>query len=78
MKDKILEQISLQEEIQNVASINIVNCGNCGSVVLHRIVPLSSDKCADISCPYCNFVSEPCDFPDFLYSGIENSLEFQK
>lgn len=32
----------------------------------------------DITCPYCDFTSEPCDFPDFLYSGMENSAEFDE
>ena len=69
-REKIIEQIDLQEEIQKKAQINIVNCGSCGSVLLHRI----NDE--DIECPYCNFISEPSDFPDFFYRGLENSLEF--
>jgi hypothetical protein len=28
----------------------------------------------DIICPYCDLTSEPCDFPDFLYEGMEHSL----
>lgn len=77
IREKVLEQIDLQEEIQRVAGINIVNCGNCGSVLLHRIVPLAMDtplEDYDITCPYCDFQSEPCGFPDFLYQGMEHSL----
>lgn len=81
IREKVLEQIDLIEEVQRVAGINVVNCGSCGSVLLHRIVPLTMDTPAeeyDITCPYCDFTSEPCDFPDFLYSGIENSAEFDE
>lgn len=78
-REKVIEQIELQEEIQGTSGINIVNCGNCGSVLLHRIVPLDMDTSRenyDITCPYCDYTSEPCEFPDFLYSGMENSAVF--
>lgn len=77
IREKVLEQIYLVEEIQGVAGINIVNCGNCGSVVIHRTIPLTIDTPLeeyDITCPYCDYTSEPCDFPDFIYSGMEHSL----
>jgi hypothetical protein len=48
----------LKQEIINKTDINIVTCGNCGSVVFHRI------GCKEITCPDCGFSSEPCDFPD--------------
>ena len=84
IREKVLEQIALQEEIQRVAGINIVNCGNCGEILLHRIVPMVTMVMGtpieeyDIQCPYCDFQSEPCDFPDFLYSGMEFSEEFDE
>lgn len=80
IREKVLEQIALQEELQRVAGINIVNCGSCGSTLLHRIVTINDyvDGVDDIVCPYCNFTSEPCDFPDFLYSGMENSDAFDE
>lgn len=81
IREKVLEQIKLVEEIQGKAGINIVNCGDCGSVLLHRIVPLDLDTSVEdyqITCPYCDFTSEPCDFPDFLYRGMENSAEFDE
>lgn len=67
IKEKVVEQLQLQDEMRRLTNINIVNCGSCGSVLLHRI----SDDADDIDCPYCDFTSEPCDFPDFLYSGME-------
>ena len=73
IREKVLEQIGLAEEIQEIAGINIVNCGNCGEVLLHRI---TEDE--DIQCPYCDFKSEPCDFPDFLYRGMETSEAFDE
>lgn len=72
-KEKVLEQIALQEELQRVSGINIVNCGGCGSVLLHKIT-----ESEDIVCPYCGFTSEPCDFPDFLYRGMEVSETFDE
>lgn len=54
-------QYDLFREI-NAADINIVTCGNCGSVILHRIEP----DIEELTCPYCGYESEPCDFPDFI------------
>ena len=66
-KSKVRDQIYLQQEIQQTAKINIVNCGRCGAVVLHKIEE------EEITCPYCEFKSEPCDFPDYLYEGMPES-----
>lgn len=57
----IKEQTLLQQEIQNKAGINIVTCGNCGTVILHRM----NDK--EITCFDCKITSEPCDFPNLNY-----------
>ena len=45
----------------NEIGINIVTCGNCGDVLLHKT---SEDT---ITCPHCEFKSEPCDFPDLIH-----------
>lgn len=66
-----LTQIALQEKIQQ-AGVNIVTCGNCGSVLLHE-TPAES-----IQCPHCGLNSDPCDFPDLWYTGIELSAEFDE
>lgn len=55
-------QSELKQEIINKASINIVTCGNCGSVVLHKI------GCQKITCHDCGFTSDSSDFPD-LYNS---------
>jgi len=60
-KKKKETQYDLLEEIIGKAEINIVTCGNCGTVILHRI------EQTEISCPDCKFTSEPCDFPDFYH-----------
>ncbi len=43
------------------SGVNIVNCGVCGDVLLHKL------KQEEITCPHCSFTSEPCNFPDFIY-----------
>ena len=77
IREKVIEQINLQEKIQELANVNIVNCGNCGSIVLHDR-GTKEKYIEEIICPYCDFKSEPCDFPDFLYRGMEGSKEFDE
>lgn len=60
----VKNQIELMNNIRQLASTNLVNCGNCGCVLLHDI------KDEEISCPYCEHKSDPCDFPDFIYDGM--------
>jgi hypothetical protein len=55
------EQLQMSRAINGIG-INIVTCGDCGGVVLHK----TSDE--DITCPHCNFTSEPCDFPDLYWN----------
>jgi uncharacterized Zn finger protein (UPF0148 family) len=71
-QDKILKQIELQYEIVTKAKVNLVNCGSCGSVLFH------STKDKKIECPFCDFKSNPCDFPDYFYTGLELSAEFEE
>lgn len=54
-------QLELQKEIIEKTNINIVTCGNCGSVILHRL----TDEV--IVCPDCNIIGDPCDMPDLNY-----------
>ncbi len=42
------------------SGINLVTCGNCGNVLLHKLSDIK------ITCHYCEFTSEPCDFPDVI------------
>jgi len=54
-------QLDLQIEVAKKTCINIVTCGNCGTVVLHR----QEDE--TITCTDCGHEGEPCDFPDLNY-----------
>ena len=69
-RDKVIKQIRLQEQIQS-CGFNIVECGNCGSTVLHEL-----DDKDNIDCPYCDTEMAKSDCPDYLYEGIENNEEF--
>lgn len=74
LKDKPLDrkliekQVEFIEKIQRVADVNLVNCGRCDSILFH------DTKDEEIECPYCNFKSDPSDFPDYIYDGMVNNL----
>ena len=71
IREKVAEQVGIIHEMQS-AGFNIVECGSCGSINLHRT------PTEEIECAYCHFISDPCDFPDYLYSGVENSSQFDE
>lgn len=54
--------------IQDQLHMNIVTCGNCGSVLIVR----TTDE--NIKCPHCTFHSEQCDYPDLFYPGWDENL----
>jgi hypothetical protein len=54
-------QFELMTDVLELANVNIVTCGTCGDVLLHK------RNAEEITCPHCDFTSEPCDFPDFIY-----------
>jgi len=54
----IKTQYELQEAIADKANIHIVTCGNCGKVLLHEATE------GEITCEFCDYIGEPCDFPD--------------
>ena len=54
------KQSELAGVILQKVGINIVTCGECGGVVLHKI------NQEELQCPYCLYKSEPCDFPDLF------------
>ena len=67
-RDLAIEQIRLQEEIQS-AGFNIVTCGSCGSILLHRL-----DDEDNIEC-FCGEQAKS-DCPDYWYEGCQDSAEF--
>ena len=54
------DQRDLNEELVSNSGINIVTCGTCGEVFLHRVGE------QELTCPYCMYQSDPCDFPDLI------------
>lgn len=68
-KQIAINQIELQHKIQSIG-INLVTCGNCGSILLHET------KDEIINC-FCGMEMDPSDCPDYWYSGCENNKEFQ-
>ena len=66
------KQIELQERVNAVASINIVTCGNCGSVLLHDRMD------SEIECACCKSVMDLSDCPDLWYEGCQNNGEFEE
>ena len=47
--------------------LNAVTCGHCGELMYHK-TKKNLDK---ISCYHCLFKGEPCDFPDYYYSDLD-------
>jgi ribosomal protein S27E len=70
VREKILHQIILQEKMQSLANVNLVTCGNCGSILLHE----TNEE--QIDCFACGNMISQSDCPDYWYKGIENNQEF--
>lgn len=64
------EQIRLQHKVQGLANVNIVNCGNCGTILLHE---MNDD---DIECFGCGLTMAQHDCPDYWYENCQNDQEF--
>ena len=72
------EQLDLQHKIQEIANVNVVTCGNCGTVIFH-----DRDK-TNITCFSCDKAMDVSDCPDYFYEGeyvhdspsIEETREF--
>lgn len=69
-RNLIINQIELMDDVRSDAKINIVTCGNCGTVLLHKL----SDE--QIHCFDCDRVLDVSDCPDLYYVGIENNQEY--
>jgi len=66
------KQIELQNRVLILANINIVTCGNCGWVLLHKL----NDEY--IECASCKSVLDQSDCPDLWYEGCQNNAEFDE
>ena len=69
-RNLIINQIKLQNKIQSLG-INLVNCGNCGSIFFHEC-----DDNDTVKCPFCYRKMAKSDCPDYFYEGLELSGEF--
>lgn len=45
----------------NKIILNIVTCGECGDVFAHK------EGVETLTCPYCEYNDDICQFPDLLY-----------
>jgi hypothetical protein len=70
-RELAIKQIELQERSQ-ASGINIVTCGNCGSVLLHDRMD------SEIECACCKSVMDLSDCPDLWYEGCQNNAEFEE
>lgn len=69
-RELIIKQIELMGDIRRNSDINIVTCGHCGTVLLHKT------EQEEIRCFDCGSLLDISDCPDLYYSGIENNQEF--
>ena len=69
------DQLDLMNEIRKQSNINMVTCGNCGTILLHEMKLISDDE-NSIECFGCNTKMELCDCPDLWYNGCIENMEF--
>ena len=71
-KELLAKQTDLQYKMQE-AGLNLVDCGNCGSTLIHET--MRNWDTYEVTCPFCGHTSEPADFPDHFYEGFEQSAD---
>jgi hypothetical protein len=79
------EQLDLMNVIRAKSNINIVTCGNCGTILFHEMKSISDiefisfkDDDNSIECFGCNAKMELCDCPDLWYEGCIENMEFDE
>ena len=70
------EQLGLMEWIRFKANINMVTCGNCGTILLHDMKPINEEN--TITCFGCKSEMELSDCPDYWYEGCIENSEFDE
>lgn len=71
-RDLVIKQQALSQMILSKAKINIVTCGHCGAVNLHKI----EDEF--LICYDCKRKMDVSDCPDLFYNGMENSALYEE
>ncbi len=77
-REKVIHHLSLMNDIRVKSKINIVLCNKCGTVLLHKIVPLDSNEPDTVECFSCGHKNNASDAPDVFYDGMENSALFEE
>lgn len=74
------EQLDLMEIIRNKANINMVTCGNCGTILLHETKTINEivEKDLHIECFGCKREMDFSDCPDYWYNGCIENSEFDE
>jgi len=70
------EQLGLMEWIRFKANINMVTCGNCGTILLHDMKQINKEN--TITCFGCKSEMELSDCPDYWYEGCIENSEFDE
>ena len=70
-RELVINQIELQKRIQQLAKVNVVTCGHCGTVLYHDI------KDEEIVCFDCENILDIRDCPDFWFDGCEDNPLYQ-
>jgi len=76
-RDLAQEQLNLMEIIRDKSNINMVTCGNCGTILLHEMKSIHEDN-HDITCFGCKQEMDFSDCPDYWYVGCIESAEFDE
>jgi ATP:corrinoid adenosyltransferase len=66
------KQLRLMDEVRAKADINLVTCGHCATLLLHKLGETS------IVCFGCKREMELCDCPDYWYEGCIENSEFDE
>ena len=79
------KQLDLMNDIRAKANINIVTCGNCGTILLHEMELISDDEFISfkdddnsIECYDCKTKMDLCDCPDLWYDGCIENMVFDE
>lgn len=63
-QNALLHQLKLMDEVRRVANTNMVTCGNCGAILLHK------GDIFKVNCYSCEQEMDVHDCPDYFYSGM--------